>query len=176
MPGLRVRDATPADAEAIARVHVSTWQGAYAQVFPEEGLRALDERLEARTAWWTETIEAGAPRAHTLIAAADGVVVGFVDVRPSRDDDADGERVAELTAIYVAPESWGTGAGRALMAEALERLRASDFDAATLWVLDDNPRARRFYEAAGWSLDGCIKDDQVLGTAVREVRYRIALR
>jgi RimJ/RimL family protein N-acetyltransferase len=44
-----------------------------------------------------------------------------------------------------------------------------------LWVLEDNPRARRFYEAAGWSTDGRTKEDEFLDTRVREVRYRIAL-
>ncbi len=50
--------------------------------------------------------------------------------------------------------AWGTGAGRLLMSAFVERLRESGFEDATLWVLDDNPRARRFYEAAGWTLDG----------------------
>ena len=43
-----------------------------------------------------------------------------------------------------------------------------------LWVLDDNPRARRFYELAGWRLDGGVKED-TFDTLVREVRYRIAV-
>jgi GNAT superfamily N-acetyltransferase len=84
-------------------------------------------------------------------------------------------RVGELYAIYVTPDAWGTGAGRALMAEHLERIWRSGFDEAVLWVLDDNPRARRFYEAAGWTTDGAAKDYQLLGTPVRVVRYRIEL-
>jgi hypothetical protein len=43
-------------------------------------------------------------------------------------------------------------------------------------VLEDNPRARRFYELAGWSVDGAVKQDEFLETLVREVRYRIELR
>ena len=46
---------------------------------------------------------------------------------------------------------------------------------AALWVLEDNPRTRRFYELAGWSCDGGSKDEEWLGTSVREVRYRINL-
>jgi ribosomal protein S18 acetylase RimI-like enzyme len=175
LPRPDVRDAVPADAEAIARVHIATWQAAYPHVFPEERLRALEEGRERRTTWWTETIEAYEPRAHTLVAVTDAGLVGFIDVRPTRDQDADSDRIGELTAIYVDPEAWGTGAGRRLMAEALERLRASGFEAATLWVLEDNPRARRFYEAAGWALDGSVKEDDFLDMHVREVRYRIEL-
>ena len=46
------------------------------------------------------------------------------------------------------------------------------FRAATLWVLRGNERARRFYERAGWTVDGARKDDVVAGVPVTEVRYR----
>ena len=61
------------------------------------------------------------------------------------------------------------------MAAALEKLRTSGFDTATLWVLEDNPRARRFYEREGWNTDGRRRDEEMLGVTVTEVRYRIAL-
>jgi ribosomal protein S18 acetylase RimI-like enzyme len=76
----------------------------------------------------------------------------------------------------VLAEQWGLGAGPALMTEAIERLRHSGFESAVLWVLDDNPRARAFYERRGWSLDGAIREGTHLATRTREVRYRIALR
>jgi hypothetical protein len=41
-------------------------------------------------------------------------------------------------------------------------------------VLEDNPRARRFYEREGWEHDGGRKDDELLGVTVSEVRYRLA--
>ena len=42
-------------------------------------------------------------------------------------------------------------------------------------MLEDNPRARRFYEREGWTLDGARKEDEFLGLTVAEVRYRIQL-
>jgi len=39
-------------------------------------------------------------------------------------------------------------------------------------VLRGNERARRFYERAGWSVDGTEKDDVVAGAPVIELRYR----
>ena len=170
-----IRAATPEDAAGIVRVHTRSWQGAYAHAVPADALRALDEndaeRVEQRRGWLSNP----RPRAHTLVAVSDGEVVGFVDGAPSRDDDVDATRVGELFAIYVAPDAWGTGAGRGLMAEHLERLRVSGFDEAVLWVLDDNPRARRFYELAGWATDGAAKEYELLGTPVTVVRYRIDL-
>ena len=41
----------------------------------------------------------------------------------------------------------------------------------SLWVLGDNPRARRFYELAGWSLDGDSREIHIFGFDVAEVRY-----
>jgi ribosomal protein S18 acetylase RimI-like enzyme len=172
---LLVREAVAEDADAIARVHVASWQVAYQHIFLAETLSALDAGMERRAAYWRGIIQAGGPRTHTLVAVRHDDVVGFVDVRPSRDADADAERVAELTAIYVSPAAWGAGAGRSLIAEAVERLRAAGFEEATLWVLEDNPRARRFYEIAGWRADGTVKEDEFLDTLVHEVRYRIEL-
>lgn len=167
---LIVRAAAPADAAAIASVHVRTWQGAYAHVFPEEGLRALP--VERREAFWHEWLTSPPHAVSVFVAGAEGEVVGFVSVGASRDEEGAGE----LYAIYVLPEAWGSGAGPALMASALEALRAAGFAEATLWVLADNPRARRFYEREGWRVDGATRREEFLGVEVEEVRYRIALQ
>jgi ribosomal protein S18 acetylase RimI-like enzyme len=163
-----VRPATPADADAIARIHVRGWQVAYAHVFPLEELELLS--IDRRAAAWRTTLEGSTS---VLVAEVDGEVAGFADVGASRD--ADGEAVGELLAIYVDPAHWGSGVGRELAVAADESLRALGFDEATLWVLDDNPRARRFYEAGGWRRDGAARTGTHLGVETREVRYRKAL-
>jgi hypothetical protein len=40
------------------------------------------------------------------------------------------------------------------MSRCEEFLRDEGFASATLWVLRDNPRARAFYEKAGWQATG----------------------
>jgi ribosomal protein S18 acetylase RimI-like enzyme len=94
-------------------------------------------------------------------------MLGFVSIGPSRDE----EGIGELYAIYVDPDEWSRGAGRALIARAERRL-AEEYTEATLWVLEDNPRARRFYEAAGWQTDGARQTVVRLGVSPPEVRYR----
>jgi GNAT superfamily N-acetyltransferase len=163
---MRVRDAVPGDAEAIATVHVRAWQEAYGHVFPAEALGGLD--VPSRVRHWRERIARG----DRILVTDD--VGGFASIGASNDAEAAG--AGEVYAIYVTPERWGTGEGRALMAAAMEALRADGFEEAVLWVLDDNPRARRFYERAGWATDGGVKDDMFLGTRVGEVRYRVSLR
>jgi GNAT superfamily N-acetyltransferase len=103
----------------------------------------------------------------------DDEMIGFAGAGASRDDDA-GERTGEIFAIYVMTEHWGGGAGPALMREAVEFLRKRFYD-ATLWVLDTNARASRFYEKCGWRPDGTTKDDDRGSFVLHEVRYRIDL-
>ena len=167
-----VRDARPGDEQAIARVHTVTWQAAYAHVFPEEALAAID--VAAREEMWRAAIEEPPPRSATFVAERNGDVVGFAGVGAARDEDVPG--AGRVYAIYVAPQAWGTGAGAALMARAEDALRQLGFEEAILWVLDDNPRARRFYERSGWVLDGAEQHEEFFGQTIREVRYRRDLR
>ena len=164
---MQVRRARPDDAAAIADVHVRTWQVAYEHVFGAERLATLDP--ERRRDWWERSIRSG--REPVFVADAGDGVVAFANVGASQDADAGGQ----LYAIYALPEAWGTGAGHALMEACIGALRDAGYGDAILYVLEDNPRARRFYEREGWSLDGRTKTDEFLGVPVEEVRYRIRL-
>lgn len=120
-------------------------------------------------------IETSPARRHVLVVDGDEDVTGFAFIGPERVGNRDAEKVGELYSIYVLPAAWGRGVGQALMAEVLSLLRAEGFEEAILWVLEDNPRTRRFYELTGWQPDGGVKDEEWLGTVVREIRYRIVL-
>jgi ribosomal protein S18 acetylase RimI-like enzyme len=166
-----VRPAVPADAERVAAVHVASWQGAYRGVFPDEVLDGPD-LLARRLRGWQRLLGEPGPREVNLVAEdPGGRPVGLLHGRPSRDHDA-GPGTGEVVAIYASPDVWGTGIGRTLMTAGLDRLRSAGFADVTLWVLDSNDRARRFYERAGFGPDGAEKDDVMAGTAIREVRYR----
>ena len=165
---MKIRRAATADADGIARVQDRGWRVGYAHVFPEEAW----EHHFSDPVRWRARLEDAPPRMSTFVAADGGGVAGFASVGPSRDEAG----IGELYAIYVDPDVWGTGVGRALIARAEAELRAAGFAEATLWVLDDNPRARGFYEAAGWYADGAAKQDEHLGVTVDEVRYRKRLK
>jgi len=162
-----VRQASPDDAAAIARVHVRSWQAAYAGQLPEDLLRDLS--VATRTEAWHRALAQPTARRTTLVAECGNGVAGFVDTGPSRDDDAD-DSVGELSAIYVDPHCWGQGLGRALHDQAIAIL-AEHCTYATLWVLATNARARRFYERAGWRVQGVEKTEQRGAATLEEVRY-----
>ena len=165
-----VRAAVPEDAAALAEVHVRTWQAAYAGLVPQHHLDAMDPAQ--REPGWRRWLGDLRPPAAILVWDCAAGPVGFVAVQPSRDPDAEPGTIGEITAIYLLPDHWGRGAGRQLMAAALEHLVRSGFRRATLWVLASNVRARRFYEAAGWRPDGAAKVDDSRGFPLAEVRYR----
>ena len=171
-----VRPARPTDAASIARVHIRTWQVGYRGQLPDPFLDGLTADLERRTSFWSHWIATeAAARGQTVLVAEDGdEIAGFASFGPSEPASAD-PTVGELYTIYVDPDRWGGGYGRALIAAAMRRLRGAGFPEAVLWVLETNARARRFYEIAGWSADGGTKTERRGEVELREVRYRRAL-
>jgi ribosomal protein S18 acetylase RimI-like enzyme len=172
---LVVRDSTEDDIDAVAALHVRTWQAGYAGIVPAEVLDALDpaafaERRRSRPV---------PPGARTVVADDGGTIVGFASFGPYRlqDEDAYDPASGELYAIYVDPGRWNTGAGRALMTAVREALAADGYRKFRLWVLEENRRARRFYERAGMAPDG-DRDVYIPGgssVALPEVRYAAPL-
>jgi GNAT superfamily N-acetyltransferase len=142
-------------------VHAATWRAAYEHVFGAERLASRVPEVEM----WERVLASGRSDVYVIDD------VGFVSTGESRDEDA----AAELYSIYVLPSAWGTSAGTALMRSGLEAMRSRFSGDAVLWVLEDNPRARRFYEREGWVLDGARKEEEWLGVVISEVRYRITL-
>lgn len=171
---VRIRPAVIDDAEAVATVHIQSWQTAYAGLIPQEYLDGLS--VARRTEGWNRTLAATAwPSTGTLLAERDNKVVALVNICPTRDEDQDSTSVGEITSLYAVPEVWGRGIGRALMSSAVAALTNAGFSSATLWVLDTNHRARRFYEAGGWRPDGGIKREDRGEFALQEIRYRCRL-
>lgn len=164
---VHVRQARQSDAARLAEVHVRSWQAAYAGLLPQAFLDDLDPAQ--RTSGWQTTLRAAhAPGQATLVAERGGQLVGFAHLCPARDtgDNTTGE----IVAMYVTPGSWRSGVGRRLMAASLDHLVQAGFDRAILWVLSDNERAIRFYEATGWRADGASKSDTVGDVPVIEIR------
>jgi ribosomal protein S18 acetylase RimI-like enzyme len=153
-----IRDASVNDAKGIAEVQVAAWHAAYRGLMPDERLDAFT--LDVREDRWLWILSDSDPseRARTTVYEREGRVVGFASVGPCRDEGRGGE----IWALYVHPAEWRTGVGRALLDEGLAHLERSGFARARLWVLDGNARAIRFYEAAGFRLDGGAKNEDGL--------------
>lgn len=178
-PILALRAAAKADADQIAAVHVASWRAAYAGIFPADWLNS-DEFATGRHTQWSQWRLGPGERiaVATLLGATDPepVVTAFSWYGPERDRGRGATGRGEINAFYAAPHVWGTGVGSALMEHTELRLRAEGFTIAVLWVLTDNPRARRFYERHGWAATGIEAHFEMRGTVAPEVEYRKELQ
>lgn len=102
------------------------------------------------------------------MAETEAGIVGFAGFGSSQETPA----IAEIGRLYAMPEVWGAGVGKHLMLATLTTLAQAEYTQATLWVLEDNQRARRFYEAAGWRADGAAVEDTTGGASLNKLRYR----
>ncbi|MFD7498652.1 GNAT family N-acetyltransferase [Streptomyces sp. NPDC059832] len=164
---MQIRQAWPDDASAVAGVYVRSWQVAFAGLVPQHYLDAMDPSRE-ESGWNTRIVATQWPTSGVLVAETEVGIVGFAGFSPSQETPA----VAEIGTLYAMPEVWGTGIGKQLMLATLTTLGQADYTQATLWVLEDNERARRFYEAAGWRADGAAVEDTTGGAALNKLRYR----
>jgi SAM-dependent methyltransferase/ribosomal protein S18 acetylase RimI-like enzyme len=164
---VNVRAATGDDARAIAEVHVQSWQQAYRRLLPQDYLAGLSVRK--REAMWAESLAEG--RSSLLVAEVCGKVVGFSAFGPCRDEGA-GPTDYELWGLYLEPDHWSSGLGRELWLKTRQDLASAGATRVTLWVLDGNERAIRFYTAAGFHLQpDSMKALELGGIPVREVRF-----
>ena len=147
-----IRSATRQDAEALAAIQDAAWR---------EGFRGVVEQrppLERVREGFAERLE---QRERTLLVAEeDGEIRGFVSF-------GDGE----IHALYVHPASWRQGIGRALLNRALEEMRTTGDEEATLWSLAVNARATAFYQANGFEADAATRVRPETGNAP-EIRFR----
>jgi GNAT superfamily N-acetyltransferase len=160
-----IRSAVPADALAVATVHVRAWQQGFKDLLPADYLAGLQPAERAQR--YTFGITDGS-KPQTIVAVVADAIVGFATTGIHED-------AALLHALYVDPDHWGSGIGRALIAEARKDLRRTGRREAMLWSMVGNRRADRFYTADGWVLDGEPRIAEVWGTAINEQCYRRAL-
>ena len=167
---MTIRLAKAGDARAIAEVHVASSRAAYRDLVPAQTL-LMKRTISQREQIWQKILSEH--ETATLVLEERGRLIGFVNVGATRDPDKEAAVTAEINSIYLAPEHWGQGHGQRLCQSALAHLRRAGFREATLWVLAENQRARRFYEKLGFRFEGTMKTREKDG--LRIVRYVLEL-
>lgn len=166
---LTIRSVLSEDSAAIEEVRIAGWRVAYRGLLPDallDGMEVRPQLVEARA----NAMQDGRLKGH--VAVGDGTVRGFTLYGASRDDDIPG---MEVYAIYILPEDFATGMGRALMDASTVAMAAAGGTEVGLWVLTDNARGRRFYERYGFTPSGRVKVDEDDGTPREELHYRMTL-
>jgi GNAT superfamily N-acetyltransferase len=129
-----VRAATGDDVAAIRAVGHATWPATYAFAGEEFVARGL-------ATWWSEeAVRRSLASTATLVATADGEVVGIGNLDPHRDPPT-------IWKLYVLPTAQGAGAGSALIRGLLDLAGGAR---VTLEYVDGNERAAAFYAHHGF--------------------------
>jgi GNAT superfamily N-acetyltransferase len=125
-----------------------------------EGLEELQRRASLELPEYREQLLANPDAVHlppaqiangqVIVAEIDGEIAGFAAVVGG-----------ELDGLFVEPDLWGSGIGRALVDAATHEARKRGL---ALKVIA-NPRARRFYENCGFSVEG--EEQTRFGPALR---------
>ncbi|TDD91018.1 GNAT family N-acetyltransferase [Actinomadura rubrisoli] len=167
---LIIRFAEPRDAEAVESARSRSWRAAYDGLLPPSVIDDLtgSGEVERRRGW-----HAANPLGRMLLAEIDGAPAGMAAYGPERRapiGPVPGRARLEVYGLYVAPEHWSAGVGRALLERVMDEGRAAGHDRLVLWVLETNERARRFYARAGLEPTGRT-DADLRGHIITEVRY-----
>jgi GNAT superfamily N-acetyltransferase len=138
-PGMvRVRAARPGEAEVLLGIQQAASVAAFGHLFPPAKYPFPVGPVRER---WRAAL--GAAEGGVLVAEREGSPVGVVQVASER-----------LDGLFVLPWAWGSGVADRLHDAAVQTLRGWGCGWGRLLVLEENPRARRFYERRGWRLDG----------------------
>jgi ribosomal protein S18 acetylase RimI-like enzyme len=146
---LTIREATPADIPALARLHVKTWNATYAPLLMKGPGYGIRERQ------WREAF--GRKDLHwfcLVVERLDGELVGFAQGNRSDHPDFAGE----LNKIYLLREYQRVGLGARLLGHVARQFLSRGID--SMWLFGDarNPSSR------AWSALGAEKTDPDPGT------------
>ena len=155
---ISIRRALPADAAAIAAVHVAAWRSAYAGLLPDGYLANLSEsRL---TVFYRRNLLARQEGEAVFVAVARegdaSLVVGFASGGRTRRigmgrsglAGSSGLAEGEVATLYVLDDWREHNLGRRLLRATAAHLAAIGCRSAMLWVLSENP-SRWFYQHLG---------------------------
>jgi phosphinothricin acetyltransferase len=134
----RLRTATPADADALARIYkpiVETTAISFEEVAPDadEMARRIAETLESYP---------------YLVAERDGAILGFAYAGAHRPRAA--YRFSADVTVYIDAPARGRGLGRTLYAELFRQLAAQGFHRAYAGIALPNPASVALHESCGF--------------------------
>ncbi|HET9416367.1 MAG TPA: GNAT family N-acetyltransferase [Candidatus Limnocylindria bacterium] len=170
--GPTIRPATVDDAAVLGRIAGRAWNLTYRGIVPDP---VLDEWIDTAVGNWLRALQHRPSHGEwrAWVAQRGDAVVGYVTTTPAADEWLPPPAGAgEVTNLYLEPDAIGTGIGRALYEHGVADLRERGFNPLVIWAFRDNPRARRFYERMGLTIDA--ETDWVLGgVPCPIVRFRL---
>lgn len=165
-----IRYATIEDAANLGIIHSEASLLAFKNIIPNQNL-LNDFSIERRTNRFINELSEDSPK--TIIIFEDNEPAGFLSYGTCRFEN-NHKDIIEIWRIYVKPKYWGCSIAEELMNWAIRTLNLENFTNVELWVLEENIRARRFYEKVGFKPD---HTHQIInmGKELKELRYTLVL-
>lgn len=162
MKDIVIRKVNSSDSrEEISNVYEQSWKFAYKGIISQDYLDSVPSDQ------WCGALD-NFDR-YNLIMLDGDKIIGTSSYCKSRFEDY--KDWGEIISIYFLPEYMGKGYGRCLLEQAVEALKAMGFKRIFLWVLEDNHRARHFYEKYGFENSGEYIENVIGGKQLRELQY-----
>ena len=146
-------------------IYALSWKSGYRGIIPQPYLDALplDRWADKLGNTGYESFRAD------YILSDYGKFIATSSICRARNEEYNGW--GEIMSIYVLPEEFRKGYGRALFAYVSDRLRENGYSDIYLWVLEENRRARWFYEKMGFWASGDRIVQNIGGKDCAEIRY-----
>lgn len=145
----------------ISRIYEESWKYAYRGMIPDAYL----DRIPAGR--WCSAIDAEGR--YSLVLLDGDKRIGTSSYGASRFQDSKGW--GEIISLYLLPGYCGRGFGKLLLDEAVRGLKNLGFRDIFLYVLEENYRARNFYEKYGFVNSNEFAEDDIGGKTLRELKY-----
>jgi GNAT superfamily N-acetyltransferase len=143
-PLATIRTARATDARGMAETYVASWRDTYPELVPTRYL--IDMSVDREAAALHRRLSIPGHKGILVAESVDGRILGLAEVGRIREKVAG--YAGELFVLYVHPDAFSQGIGRALLRAAARHLCDSGIESLLVWVLAGNP-ARWFYEAEG---------------------------
>ncbi len=141
-----VLKATEDVAEELGFIHATSYRRAYRGIVPDNIL--AEYTPQKRAAAFRQAIAKDEDEIYLFKVNHSAVGFAVLNKHPHYPGAAEDE--AEINALFFLPDFWGMDAASRALAFCFNRLRLLGYKRATVWVMEGNDRARRFFEKNGF--------------------------
>lgn len=161
-----IRYANTEDADALGFIYSKSYQTAFEGIIPDNILKDAFSNEKRRDGLSKELSQG---LWVNIIMFEEDNPIGMMTYGKSRDVDIADTHI-ELLRIYLLPSCWGQKLGEKLINWTLNELSEKGYKKISLWVIEENVRARKLYERMGFMHDGISRIIDV-GKEIRDLRY-----
>lgn len=160
-----IRYADLSDSGMLGKIHSKSAQEGFKGILQDNVLKDVFS-VERRANRFADELSKGYPK--TAIALEENEPAGLISFGSCRYGNRDKSWI-EIWRVYVIQEFWGTGIAEDLIEWGINEIKKEGFNNIELWVLEENIRAKSFYERVGFKYDNTFQEIDM----GKELRYII---